>query len=358
MKEKKAQASKKAETIKNGHKRPLFLTLSDSLLSSLNARSKEIVQKRFGLLSGQKETLDKIGKHYGITRERVRQIISEALKHVSYKVEDDSFLEAEEKIIFTISQNDGIIKVSEVIEKFNSNGQEEANAIKFFALCSKKIKEAEEKSLHDKIWVVSENILEEAKKILLEAEKIINQEKKLFTDSEIIKRLSSAFSNMPESKILNFLKTSANIKKNKFNKWGIKHWPEVSPKGTREKVHLILKEHNRPLHFVDIAGLIDKFELGKRKAHPQTVHNELIKDERFILIGRGIYALKEWGYSKGTIQDVVKKILSESGKPLKKEEIVEKVLKVRKVKKTTITINLNNSEIFEKKNGAYTLRQQ
>jgi hypothetical protein len=341
----------------NKDKKPLFLSLSDDLLSGINQRSREILQKRFGLLNGKKETLDKIGKHYNITRERVRQIISEALKNISFKANSESFLKAEEKIIFTINQNNGIIKVSEVVEKFNSDGQEEANAIKFFTLCSEKIMEFEEKSLHEKIWVISENILEEVKRVLTEAEKIIKQENKLFLDSEITKKLSSAFPDFSESKILNFLKTSANFKKNKFGKWGIKDWAEVTPKGTREKVHLILKEQKRPLHFIEIAEFIDKFELGKKKAHPQTVHNELIKDERFILIGRGIYALSEWGYSKGTIQDVIKNILEKKGKPLKKDEIIEEVLKVRKVKKTTIGINLNNSKVFERRGEFYSIKK-
>lgn len=340
----------------NGDKKPLFLSLSDDLLSGLNQRSKEIVQKRFGLLSGKRETLDKIGRHYGITRERVRQIISEALKNISAKTEHESFVSAEERIIFTINKNNGIIKVSEIIEKFNSDGEIEANAIKFFALCSKNILEAEEKNVFEKIWTISEDIISEVKKTLIEAEKIVKEEKKLFADEEIIEKLSSVFPHFPKGKILNFLKTSANIKKNKFGKRGMKNWAEISPKGTKERVHLILKEHKKPLHFIEIADLIDKFELGKRKAHPQTVHNELIKDERFVLIGRGIYALKEWGYSEGTIQEVIKDILREKKKPLKKEEIIEEVLKVRKVKKTTISINLNNNKIFERKGETYTIK--
>jgi DNA-directed RNA polymerase delta subunit len=198
--------------------------------------------------------------------------------------------------------------------------------------------------------------LTQLKKTLIEAEKIISQEKKLFTDEEIVENLALLFPEFPKKKILNFLKASAKIKKNKFGKWGMKHWPEVTPKGTREKVHLILKEHKKSMHFTQIADLIDKFELGKRKAHPQTVHNELIKDERFVLIGRGIYALKEWGYSEGTIQEVIKNILQEKKRPLKKEEIIKEVLKIRKVKKTTISINLNNSGVFERVDETYTIK--
>src|SRR3990167_4119778 len=45
-----------------------------SLIKSLSARNKDIISRRFGLKNGRKETLESIGKSYGITRERVRQI--------------------------------------------------------------------------------------------------------------------------------------------------------------------------------------------------------------------------------------------------------------------------------------------
>jgi hypothetical protein len=332
------------------------LALSDDLLADLNPRSREIIQRRFGLLDDRAETLDKIGKRYGITRERVRQIISEALKSICAKTNNKSFLEAQERIIFTINQNNGIIQVNEIIEKFNSDGLQEANAIKFFAFCSKKITEAQDKGIFEKIWITTESVLPEVRNLLAEAEKIISQKNNLFTDNEIADLLSPIFPDFSAKKILNFLKISVKIKKNKFGKWGLKHWDQITPKGTRERVHLILKEHSRPMHFTEIAELIDKFQLGKRKAHPQTVHNELIKDERFVLIGRGIYVLREWGYFEGTIQDVIKTILIEKNKPLKKEEIIQEVLKIRQVKSTTISINLNNPRIFKKLGEAYTLK--
>jgi hypothetical protein len=87
------------------------------------------------------------------------------------------------------------------------------------------------------------------------------------------------------------------------------------------------------------------------------VHNELIKDSRFVLIGRGIYAMREWGYQEGTIKNVIKDILSKSEKPLGKEEILEKVMKIRKVKKATVMINLNNKREFAKNNGLYCIKK-
>ena len=108
--------------------------------------------------------------------------------------------------------------------------------------------------------------------------------------------------------------------------------------------------------FSDIAKEIADSNFKRKNVTIQAIHNELIKDSRFILIGRGIYALSTWGYKKGTISDIIKSILEKSDKALSREEIVKQVLKVRKVKETTILLNLQNKKLFKKiDKNSYTL---
>ena len=90
----------------------------------------------------------------------------------------------------------------------------------------------------------------------------------------------------------------------------------------------------------------------------QAVHNELIKDKRFILVGRGIYALNTWGYKKGTVAEVVQQILAENGEPMTKEEIIKAVLRDRQVKETTILLALQNRKVFKRLDrDRYTLAE-
>ena len=353
-KEKEVEKTAKKEL---SQERFSFLAMAEKILMDMSVRSGEIVRRRFGLVSSRGETLEHIGQRYNITRERVRQIIAEAMKNISQKLEHESFLATEEKIIFTIIENGGIIRETDAVEKISYSSDREANAIKFFASCSKKIFTVEEKGVLEKAWVVSRELIPKIKKIILEAERTALKEKKLLSDSEMLDRLAVLLLETSKEEILNFLSVAAKVKKNKFGKWGMIHWMEVSPKGTREKVHLILKEHKKPLHFTEIASLIDEYKLGKRSAHPQTVHNELIKDERFVLVGRGIYALAEWGYFSGTIKDIIEIILQRAARAMKKEEIIEEVLKMRKVKKTTIMINLNNRKFFKKQGDLYSVKK-
>jgi len=112
------------------------------------------------------------------------------------------------------------------------------------------------------------------------------------------------------------------------------------------------------LHFREIADYINKADFDSKKAHPATIHNELILNDKFVLIGRGIYALTEWGYQPGTVAEVIVELLKESEKPLSKGEIVRKVLDSRMVKKSTINLALTNKNKFKKlENGSYLLVQ-
>lgn len=355
--EKSSKISQKEE-IKTLHSdKTDFSSLAEKMLSELPERSREIMRSRFGLTGKEKETLEKIGKNNKITRERVRQIISDAIAKIKSRRNNSDFKQAEESVIFTINGNNGIIRETELIEKLAKGNVQEANAIGFLGNLSDNFFAIEEKGLIEKSWILNENVVEKVKELEMIAREIFNKEKKLFSDEEIIQKISEKNKLISTHQALSHLSVLENIKKNKFKRWGLSSWKEITPKGTRERVYLVLKERGKPLHFTEIASLIDKYQLGKKKAHPQTVHNELIKDERFVLIGRGIYALKEWGYEEGTIKDVLESILRESEKPLGKEEIMEKVLRIRKVKKATVMINLNNPQIFVKVNSGYSVRK-
>jgi len=61
--------------------------LLKEVLAGLTDREKAILAMRFGLNDGVEQTLEEIGKVFGVTRERIRQIESEALKKLRVKME-------------------------------------------------------------------------------------------------------------------------------------------------------------------------------------------------------------------------------------------------------------------------------
>jgi hypothetical protein len=334
-----------------------FFIVAEKILSNLPERAKTILKKRFGLIDDfSVQTLEKIGSDYNITRERVRQIISDAKKIISKKCEEADFQRVESQLFFAVEKKYGIIKEENILTEFNLCGlRNEENAVRFLVYHSTKIKVVSEKNKIEKAWMNSQDVLGKVRKVSGEAEALFLKNKNLLSDDEISHELALLIGELSKKEILSYLSVLFNIKKNKFGKWGMRHWPEVSPKGSREKIYLILKEEKKPLHFTQIAMLIEKYKLGTKKVHPQTIHNELIKDVRFVLIGRGIYALSEWGYSGGAVKDVLRTILEKSEKPLDREDIIKKVFEVRKVKRTTIMINLSGKD-FEKVGNGYRLK--
>ncbi|MCY1376380.1 HB1, ASXL, restriction endonuclease HTH domain [compost metagenome] len=122
----------------------------------------------------------------------------------------------------------------------------------------------------------------------------------------------------------------------------------MNPKNIRDKIYVILAENEKPLHFSEIAEAIKDSDFKRKDVTTQAIHNELIKDKRFVLIGRGIYALDSWGFSKGTVADIITDVLKNASEPLHRDEIVKRVLKSRQVKETTILLNLQSKSQFKR----------
>jgi len=333
-----------------------FLAL-ENLLKQLPERSQAIIKSRIGLLKEKPQTLEKTGDIFGITRERVRQIITDSIKKISQKKDHPDFAKAQGVLFFTISQNSGIMKKIDIVNKFSQGKEKEVNAFNFFSACCSSDLFFKSEDIEES-WILNKAVTEKVKQVKNAAEAILTEKKRPLKEEVFLDEIQRK---MPENsltrkEILNFLQVLKKIKSNKFGKWGMADWQEINPSGTREKIYSVLREKEKPLHFSQIAELIDRFQLGEKKAHPQTIHNELIKNDQFVLIGRGIYALKEWGYPEGTVKDILKKIIKNSPIPLKKEDILSAVFKIRQVKKATVLINLNNDNIFVKENGSYRLR--
>ncbi len=334
-----------------------FAEALNAIIGDLSTRSQEIIFSRYGISGDGALTLEEIGGKYTITRERVRQVIREALKKVREKHDHPQFIKVKDTVILAITKNSGIISRKKLLKVLGNEDLAEQAAVRFFLECINQIKSHEVKGELSFSYSLSDFNLEKWRKTKDATLSVLKKEKKPLTAEELFQfAVRELESDLSKDHFVYHLEISQEIKQNNFGKWGAIKWKEISPKGTREKAYLVLKEAGSPLHFKEIAQRIDKHHLNKKKTHPQTVHNELIKDSNFVLVGRGIYALAEWGYQKGTVKDVIKEIISKNSKALNREDILKKVLEIRQVKKSTIVINLNN--FFSKsKEGTYSVKK-
>jgi DNA-directed RNA polymerase delta subunit len=321
-----------------------FLSALEIILEVLPERTREIIKMRYGIGFDDVKTLEEIGRKYGITRERIRQILKDSFKKVSKNREHPVFVAIQNEIEFTVSQKSGIIKESELIFSLGGSESDEKRALLLFLELSEIVNIMEGGHFAERVIIHKSFDLSKRKQV---EEQVIIMLKDYGNtlEKEQLYRIYSG--NVAEPKVeyqefFDYLEPSRLIRKNSFEKWGLHSWNQINPRVTWERAYLILKEGNQPLHFRDIAKLIDKHGLAKKKAHPQTVHNELIRNEKFVLIGRGIYALAEWGYKTGTVKEIIDEILKKNAKPMQRDEILKQMFKMRKVKKSTVLINLNN----------------
>lgn len=322
--------------------------ISGSLKIIEQEREREIISRRFGL-NGQRETLEQIGEMLSITRERVRQLEKAILIRLRISAEENEIPElaaAEKVLIRNLTEMGRVARVAELANKVygHTATNTEKTSIYFIATFSNNLSVVEENDHYYESVSIAE--YGDEKVIRKKADEIvatIKDNKNPMTLDELDSKLDYEHPDHIKA-IASVSKALATLN----GLWGLAKWPTVNPKNIRDKIFVILEAKKEPMHFSDIAKEISESDFKRKNVTTQAIHNELIKDSRFVLIGRGIYALSSWGYNSGTVSEIMTAILKKAGTPLTREEIVKQVLKTRKVKETTILLNLQNKQLFKK----------
>lgn len=389
--------NQKAEEIANLNS----IEIINNLLNELNERDRDILSRRFGLHGKEKETLENIGQVHNLTRERIRQIETAGVKKLRQLENLDEFIKGLKKVISQLlEEHGGFMEKNYLLNSLVSFSVDGNLKSKDIDLHKNHLDFLISKLLHDEFEEVNNSglfkdlfkfkylVLDHLESLAKEFLEKIEETRKVFTTSDLIKLLKEldavkanqdkfkSGENVDISSVLrkknfeedfNFINEHKalysainalkKIEQNKFGHWGVNEWREVKPKTINDKIYLVLKNNGKPMHFVDITEKINEISFDSKKANAATVHNELILDDKYILVGRGLYSLKEWGYKTGTVADVISEILKEAPEGLTKDEITEKVLEQRMVKKATIVLALMNKNRFEKQeNGKYRLK--
>lgn len=329
--------------------------IASKILSLLKERDRAILAKRFGLLGFNPRTLEAIGKEHNLTRERVRQIEKDSIKFLRSKLTDEELSEAVKMLTQIITDCGKIIKEIELIKVLTSEAtEEEKRSILFLLNIAEELLEIKESEMLHSAWASVTYNHDFFTEIIKTAKDILKAEGKPLRELELIDKLKETElykRNQVElnDKILkNYIQLSKKISQNPFGEYGLNEWREITPKDVGDKAYVVMKHHKKPEHYSAITEMINKHGFDKRVANKESVHNELIKDNRFVLVGRGIYALSEWGYAKGVVADVIAETLKKASRPMSREEIIDDVMKKRIVKRNTILVALSNKRLFSK----------
>jgi hypothetical protein len=372
----------------------------NNLFSELSERERDVIIRRYGLHGSGKETLERIGSAHELTRERIRQIETTSVKKLQQLQNLENYVNSLKKVIYQLLEEHGGLMEKEyllnILVKFSLNGFKASDSNEpihknylNFLITKLLFNEFEEinNSAHFKgSYKLKFQDLEHLEELTSEILAHIREAKEIFRTEELIEKMKNLDSYNTHKEKINIegtldiskalksdwfeenheiinkyktlysvLKASKKIEQNKFGHWGLHNSREIKPKTINDKIYLILKNHNKPLHFATIADRINEIGFDNKKANAATVHNELILDNKYVLVGRGLYGLKEWGYKKGTVSDVIEAILIDMKEPISRDEIIDKVLEKRLVKKATIILALMNKDKFINHNGKYSL---
>ena len=333
-----------------------FEKLSLELIEELEPRAKEVIVGRFGLSMEPPLTLEAVGKQHQITRERVRQIVKEGLGKlqgdIQHQNRKERYTTAFAETAAVLKKAGSLAREDLLMELLEAQGA--INHALFLLTLGDQFYNQRETQDFYSFWTIKKEMVKEAYPWHQRLLAFFQKKKSPVAEYELIK--------MHGKEALPYLEVSKIMEKSPEGKWGLRTWPEVNPRGMKDKAYLVLKQQGSPLHFKDVAELISKLQenltLQKEKVVlPQTVHNELIKDPRFVLIGRGTYGLSDWGLDPGTVKDVMRAILKSNGKTMNKAKLIAQTLKKRQVKESTVILNLQDQRYFlRNQDGTYTLK--
>lgn len=321
------------------------------LFSSLNTREQEILESRYGI-NRTKSTLAAIGKKHGLSRERVRQIESRAKSRLANEIQK-TFPGYFDELLNVCQESGGVMTEKLITASINSD----VNNLNYFKLImdiAPDVMAVKSDDLLGKVWRLKQTSVSKINKLA----KLIEDELRKINQPINVNKfvLSLKDKESYDEKLFSALKNSSKRFMINGSLIGLSTDRTINPKTVSDKVLYILEELKKPIHFAKIAEEIEIYGFDKKKINKSTVHNELIASEKFVLIGRGIYALKKWGYRRGTLQELIADYLEKSGAPKDLESILEHISTERAVKRNTILVNLAKSDkIIKTKSGDYTL---
>ncbi|MDD3646511.1 MAG: sigma factor-like helix-turn-helix DNA-binding protein [Candidatus Gracilibacteria bacterium] len=334
------------------------------IIKSLSAKERNVIEKRVGLGGKERLTLQSIGNSFSpnITRERVRQIEDSGIKKIGRIIKSSDLAIIQDTARKYIELHGGMlgkdIIINNLIKDLSLGSDINSYVVETIIQADYEILKSKPRlgtQTYFYFPFVTKQLVDEAYK---EGLKILKKKKDVVNKLELYEQIKHNL-NKPELSIT-FIDSVMNIFDDivigEENLIGLAKWKILNPKTLKDKAIYVMKKEKLPMHFVDISNKITEFLGDKVKVN--TIHNELIRNPEFVLIGRGLYALKEWGFKPGTVIDVIADILDKSGEPMSTEDIIKGVLKVRNVKKTTIYMNLQNKKVIERVGrNFYTLKK-
>lgn len=339
-------------TAANGKLAVNLQSLLDDLFLVLTDKEATVIKRRFALQGHPKQTLEKIGKHFKVTRERIRQIEGIALSKLRRTVRTTKLNEVNELAKAVLRMHGGVMReddlITQVLKRTPNSTDLDGAVLRLSFSIDTEMNSSGHSGSFVPFWRLESLAMEDISLIVESMVKILKKRKSCMKKEELIsavQALNLFKDRVPSKELISSCMAIDERLREIDEGWGLTEWRFVRPRSIRDKVEIVLRKSGTPLHFMEIANRIRESHFDHKNVTVQAVHNELIRYPQFVLVGRGLYALREWGYEPGTVADVIEAILKEKG-PLSKKEIIAEVAKQRTVKVGTISLNLQKMPYF------------
>lgn len=329
-------------------------TKNDSVLNEiaeflllLTQKERYVIERRFNLDKKDRATLEQIGQHFSVTRERIRQIEKNALSKLKRNLQNCGLQQISEVAYEVLTSAGGVMREEFLIaEIINRNVNFDMESLQLILTIDHRFSRIPNTVSFHPYIIVNELNQSEVEALCRDTVDYLAKNKTTTKIVDLYKFIiKKSDSGINEKMFGSLIQIDKKIKLLETDLVGLYEWRNINPRTLRDKIFYVLRKEKGPMHFMDIANKIIESRFDKKKINLQAVHNELIRHEDFILIGRGIYGLSEWGYKSGTVADVIQEILK-SKDSMSQEEIIQEVMKQRKVKPITIILSLKNKENF------------
>ncbi len=340
------------------------------LLKMVTEKEADVLNRRYGLAGQKNETLEDIGVTYKVTRERIRQIERLAVQKVKASREFDHIVQPiKAAVTQVLTTHGGFLEERSLLKtllQIAGDNQENSNAMLFLLheLLNEHFERIEANRQFFDGWKMRNASLTQFAKLIDRVTAFFETVKHPLPMEAFLQRFRASPEGtdwpgpLADEMLLSLFDLAKPLGHNPFGEYGLATWGQIHPRRMNDKIYLVLKRQGKPMHFTEIATAINEVGFDDRRAYPPTVHNELILDRKYVLVGRGIYALGEWGYQPGIVADVLTNTLQQAGHPMTRDELVAAVLKQRLVKRNTIHLALTNRQHFVKNpDGTYALNQ-
>lgn len=323
------------------------------IINSLSDKEKTVISERVWL-NWDRKTLQFIGASFSpsITRERVRQIEDSWIKKIGRIIKSSNLYDIQNKARDIVKLHWNLISkdklINNIIKELNIDPSINSNILETIIQADVEILKSKPK-LGTKTYFyfpsINKSLIEQIHK---EWVKILKKKKDVMRKLDLYEQIKHNIWNNSLSNVLidNIMDIFDDVVDWEENLIWLTKWKILNPKTLKDKAIYVMKKQKTPMHFVDISNNITKYLWDNVKVN--TIHNELIRNNEFVLIWRWLYALKEWWFKPGTVIDVIIDVLKKNKEPMSTEDIIKNVLKVRNVKKTTIYMNLQNKDIIKR----------